>query len=165
MLWYPEKLSALWTKFINTKQKSGPVNELLENLQESERNEPNVTSFRSRGTTAWWFKTLAQSNQFWWESLHMKEREISVTKRGYTIFFNKRLVYCAKIKIEFYVNYEQFKDTLVMFQPSQNWCVMHWSLAIWKGTYFIEDFHGTSSPYWKWIDSGRKGEDKARQVV
>ena len=87
MLWYLEKLSALWTKFINTKQKSGPVNELLKNFQESERNEPNVTSFRSRGTTAWWFKTLGQSNQFWWESLHMKEREISVTKRGYKIFF------------------------------------------------------------------------------
>ena len=53
----------------------------------------------------------------------MKEREISVTKRGYKRFLKaaqRRELNTAKIMMEFYVIYELLKDTLVVFQSSQN---------------------------------------------
>ena len=53
----------------------------------------------------------------------MKEHEISVTKRGYKRFFEgstkKRIEYC-KDKDGILCYYELFKDTLVVFQSSQN---------------------------------------------
>ena len=65
--------------------------------------------------------------------------------------------------MEFHAIYELFKDTLVVFQSSQNWWVMYSSLAIRKSTYFIQDFHGTSSPY-KGMDWFREERRKTKPV-
>ena len=70
-----------------------------------------------------------------------------------------------KIKAEVCVIYDLFKDTLVVFKSSQNWWVVYLSLAIGKGTCFIEDFHGTSSPYWEldWFQEERRKIQPVRQ--
>ena len=50
---------------------------------------------------------------------HERARDFS-DKAWLQNFFVTRDLYIAKIKIEIHVNNEQFKDTLVKFQPSQN---------------------------------------------
>ena len=75
----------------------------------------------------------------------------------------KKKLNTAEIKMEFCVIYELFKDTLVAFRSSQNCWVMYLSLAIGKGTYFIEDFHGTSGPYWE-MDLFREDWRKIKPV-
>ena len=60
---------------------------------------------------------------------------------------------------------ELFKDTLVVFQSSQNWWVMYLFLAIGQGTFFMVDFHGTFSPYWEmdWFWEERRRINPVRQ--
>ena len=96
----------------------------------------------------------------------MKEHEISVTKRGYKRFLKaaqRKAFNTVKIKMEFYVIYELLKDTLVVFQSSRILLCIYLSLAIGKGTYLIEDFHGTSSPYWE-MDCFREERRKIKPV-
>ena len=93
----------------------------------------------------------------------MKEREFSVTKREYKRYLKavpRKELNTAKIKMKCNVLYELFKDTLIELQSSQNLWVMYLFLEIGTDTYFIQVFHGTSSLYWKRIDSGRKGKIK-----
>ena len=57
-----------------------------------------------------------QANQFWWESLHMKEREISMTKHAYKWFLKaaqSEESNIAKTKMDICVIYEPFRDLLV----------------------------------------------------
>ena len=65
----------------------------------------------------------SQSNQCWCESLHMKEHEISVTKRGCkrsSKAAQRKELSTVKIKMEFYVTYELFKGILVGIQSNEN---------------------------------------------
>ena len=56
--------------------------------------------------------------------------------------------------MKYYVIYGLFKDTLVVFQLSLNLWIKYLFLTFGKSTYFIKDFHGTSSlhgeMHWFW---------------
>ena len=69
----------------------------------------------------------------------------------------KKKLSTAKIKLEFSVVHELFKDTLVVFQASQKWWVMFQFFEIGKRTYFTEDVHGTSNLFWEldWFQEER----------
>ena len=91
----------------------------------------------------------------------MKDLEISATRRGDKISWKaaqRKELSTVKTRKEFYVIHELFKGTLVVFQSNQNWWVMHQFLDIGKGTYFTEDFHGTSSLFWvmDWFQEERR---------
>ena len=55
--------------------------------------------------------------------VHLREREISVTKRGYKRFLKatqRKESNTAKTKMDSCVIYERFRDTLVVFESNQN---------------------------------------------
>ena len=121
------------------------------------------------GTTDWWFKILGfihisiGEKVCTWRSARFERRSL-VAKR-FLKAAQRRESNTGKTRMEFYAFYELFMDILVVFQSSQNRWVMYLSLAIGRSTYVIEDFHGTSSPYWEmdWFQKERK--KKARQAV
>ena len=99
----------------------------------------------------------------------MKEREISVTKRGYKRFLHaaqRKELNTAKIKMEFYFTYELFKDTLVVFQSSQNWWCCVFVLRNWKRNIFHRGLSWNFQPILgNGLIPGGKEKDKAPHAV
>ena len=130
----------------------------------------NGASSWPRWTTTCWFTGLGtQSGQYCWERLHKKAHEISTKDFGYTWFMKAAIrkdsntAWITRVPC---VTFEQFKDTLVVFQKGQNTWVTRLFHTSGRSISFHRGILWTcQSNLGSGMIPGGKENDKARQAV